>query len=342
MGIKSGKPTIHDIARQLELNPSTVSRALNNHKAVSKRTRELVHAKARAMNYQPNHIAAALRKGRSKILGIIVPFTGRYFFANIITGIEEAANQQAYRVVVTQSHEDSAREAELVQTLLRMQVDGLLISRAKFGQFDPNLLKQIQDNGVGIQFFDNLPMDLEVAGVLIDDYRGGYLATKHLIEGGYRRIAHLRGSDQTHIYQDRFRGYRDALQDAGLDQREDWVVPIVSNVEDGRAALEKLWQGAEKPDAIFSSSDFAAVGCLQKAREMDIAVPQDLGVVGFANEPFTELVTPTLSSIDQQTRSIGSRAAERLLAALNNPTEAAPDHLVLLPELIVRESSRRS
>ncbi|MEL7162559.1 MAG: LacI family DNA-binding transcriptional regulator, partial [Bacteroidota bacterium] len=292
----TGRTTIHDIAHELGLNASTISRALNDNPAVSKRTREIIQAKAREMNYRPNHIAAALRKGRSDIMGVIIPAIDRTFFASVIRGIEEEADKVGLRVIVCQSYDDSQRERQMVETLQRLQVDGIMISMAKDGKSDLALYRQIIASGLPIQFFDNVPQELDMPSVVINDQQGAYAATAYLIERGYRRIAHLRGPQHLHIYRDRYRGYLDAMREHGRPTPEKYIVDIVSHFDSGKEAFRQLWTLSDRPDAIFSASDYSAAGGIKAAQLLGIQVPGDIAFVGFANEPFTELITPSLTS----------------------------------------------
>ncbi|MEO0733386.1 MAG: LacI family DNA-binding transcriptional regulator [Bacteroidota bacterium] len=337
----SGRTTIHDIAHELGLNASTISRALNDNPAVSKRTREIIQAKAREMNYRPNHIAAALRKGRSDILGVIIPAVDRTFFASVIRGIEEEADKVGLRVIVCQSYDDSQREKQMVETLQRLQVDGIMISMAKDGKSDLAFYRQIIASGLPIQFFDNVPQEVDMPSVVINDQQGAYAATAYLIKQGYQRIAHLRGPQHLHIYRDRYRGYLDAMREAGRPTPEEYIVDIVSHFDSGKEAFRQLWSLNNQPDAIFSASDYSAAGGIKAAQLLGIQVPEEIAFVGFANEPFTELITPSLTSVDQQTVVMGQRTARRTIEAIRNKNALAVfnERLVLAPKLIIRGSS---
>lgn len=342
MAGKSGKTTIHDIAFELGLNASTVSRALANNPVVSQKTRELIHAKAAELNYQPNHIAAALRRGRSDILGVIVPAIDRAFFASVIRGIEEKADEQGYHIIVCQSYDSSERERTMVETLRSVQVDGILISLAKDGKTDNTFYRNLIDGGLPVQFFDNIPEGIDAPAVVINDEQGAYDATTHLIKSGYRRIAHLRGPQHLHIYRDRYLGYVRALTEAGLPLEESWIVDIVSHFDTSPEIFRRLWGLPLPPDAIFSASDYSASVGIRSALQLGLRIPEDLAFMGFANEPFTEIMTPQLSSVDQQTLEMGRRSAERLMATLNDDYSAveAEPKLVLSPQVIVRGSSK--
>jgi LacI family transcriptional regulator len=341
MARKPGKTTIHDIAFELRLNASTVSRALANNPVVSQKTRNLVLAKAKELHYRPNHIAAALRRGRSDILGVIVPAIDRAFFASVIRGIEEKAGEQGYHIMVCQSYDSSLRERTMVETLRRVQVDGILISVAKDGKTDTAFYRKLIDGGLPVQFFDNIPEGIEAPAVVIDDEKGAFDATTHLINSGYRRIAHLCGPQHLHIYRDRYLGYTRALKEAGLPVEDELIVEIDSHFDTSPEIFNSLWKRPNPPDAIFSASDYSAAVGLKAALKLGLRIPEDLAFMGFSNEPFTEIITPQLSSVDQQTLEMGRRSAERLMAVLNNnstPAKTEPK-LVLLPKVIVRESS---
>lgn len=336
---ETGSITIHDIASELGLHASTVSRALSNNPAVSKKTRELIKAKAAELHYRPNQMAAALRKGRSDMLGVVVPAIDRNFFASVIRGIEEEANVAGLHVMVCQSYDDAARERHLLEGLQSLRVDGILISTAKDTKSDPAIFESIIASGTPIQFFDNPPRGFDAAAVVINDRKGAYLATKHLIDQGLDRIAHLRGPQHLDIYRDRFEGYKDALKEANIEYTEALIVNITSHFDNGQKAFAQLWSRKIKPNGVLSASDFSAAGIMKAAQEHGLRIPQDLALVGFANEPFTELMTPSLSSVDQQTLSMGRKSTQRLLSRINKE-EVDANRIVLEPTVIVRGSSR--
>ena len=332
--------TIHDIAAELGLHASTVSRALSNNPSVSARTRDLIKSKARAMNYRPNQMAAALRKGRSDMLGVIVPAIDRSFFSSVIRGIEEEANVAGLHVMVCQSYDDSKRERDLIEGLQSIRVDGIIISAAKEGANGQDFFQSVINSGTPVQFFDSLPKGMEAApAVVINDRLGAYLATKHLLDQGIDRIAHLRGPQHLGIYQDRYEGYREALREAGIEPTESMVFNISSHFDNGRAAFAQLLKRDVLPNGVFSASDYSAAGVMQAAQERGLRIPQDLAVIGFANEPFTELMTPSLSSVDQQTLSMGRKSARRLMTRVKRE-ECDARRIVLEPSVIIRGSSQ--
>ncbi|WP_020570260.1 LacI family DNA-binding transcriptional regulator [Neolewinella persica] len=343
MAKKSGKITIHDIAYELGLNASTVSRALADNPVVSQKTRDLVRAKAAALNYQPNRIAAALRRGRSDILGVIVPALDRAFFGKVIRGIEEKAGKAGFHIIVCQSYDSAKRERAMVDTLRRLQVDGIMVSVAKDKEQANNVdfYQNVIASGFPIHFFDTIAEGVDAPVVVIDNEQGGFEATSHLIKAGYQRIAHLRGPQHVPIYRDRYLGYIRAMEAGGLTVDPGYVIDIVSHFDNGEEAFLSLWDLTQPPDAVFSSSDYSAAAGIKASEKHGIRVPEDLAIIGFSNESFTEIITPNLSTVDQQTLEMGRRTAERMIAVVagNATSEDMEQRLVLAPRVIVRGSS---
>lgn len=333
------KTTIHDIAKKLNITASTVSRALKDHPRISEETKKAVQRTARKMNYQPNHIAAALRKGRSNIIGIIVPTADRSFFSSVIRGIEEIANKAHYNVMICQTYDVYQKEIDTVEALINARVDGIIASHGKetisFEHF-----QKIKNEGIPLVFFDRVSNDVEASNVVIDDYLGGYKATEHLIEQGCARIAHFTNTRKISIFKERLRGYRDALESHGLPYDKNLVVESNLQLEDGRASMLKLLEMQQLPDAVFSSSAYGAMGALQILKERKLRVPEDVALVAFSNEPFTSFTEPALTTIDQHPLRMGNAAAEIFLDEIAGGTKKfIPQKIVLKPELIVRPSS---
>lgn len=334
--------TIHDIAKELNITASTVSRALQDHPRISDATKKAVLKIAKKLNYQPNHIAAALRNGKSKIIGIIVPTADRTFFSAIIRGIEEVANKSQYNVMICQSHDDYTKEVSTVEALLNARVDGILASFAKGTENFDHYFKAKQ-KGIPIVLFDRSYHALDVSHVVIDDYLGSYQAVEHLIQQGCRRIAHLNSTRKLSIYKERLRGYREALEAYGLPFDKDLVIEGNLQYEDGVAGMKKLLQLEQQPDAVFSASAYGAMGAMSVLKEREIAIPDEIALVCFSNEPFTMFCDPPLTCIDQQSMLIGNAAAKIFLEQISVGTEKfVPKKIVLTPELIIRKSSLKN
>ncbi|GGD05869.1 LacI family DNA-binding transcriptional regulator [Hyunsoonleella pacifica] len=336
----SKKTTIYDIAKQLNLTAATISRALNNNHRISKKTKELVQKTAQEMNYEQNRVAKALKSGKSFNVGVIVPRIDNNFFGSIIRGIEEAIRPLGYHVIICQTHEDPIIEKECIDTLINAQVDGILISTT------PNSEKQnfekIIKKGIPLIFFDRKKSFEGVSSVTINDFDAGYKSTKHLIDQGYKRIAHFRGDYSVEIFKQRYLGYKQALLDSGLKINEDYIIKTKSNREDGKNAIKMLLKLDKRPDAIFSSSDFAALGAIKELKKQDINIPKDIGIVGFSNEPFTKFMELSISSVDQSPIEIGKETAGVFIKQINNNSILKEEkHIVLEPKLIIRASSSK-
>lgn len=335
------KTTIHDIAKKLNITASTVSRALRDHPRISEETKKAVLRVAQKLNYQPNHIAAALRKGRSNIIGIIVPTVDRAFFSSVVRGIEEIANASNYNVMIVQTYDDPEKETKTVEALLNARVDGIIASHGKETR-NYEHFRKIKEKGIPLILFDRSNDELEVSHVVIDDYLGGYKATEHLIQQGCKRIAHFTNTRKISIYRERLRGYREALQNHGILYDEDLVVESNLQLEDGRNSMLKLLAKKNLPDAVFSASAYGAMGALQVLKEKGIGIPQQVAVVAFSNEPFTWFTEPALTTVDQHPTRMGNAAAEIFMEEVNATKEKfIPQKIVLKPELIIRGSSLR-
>lgn len=335
------KTTIYDIARVLDVTPSTVSRALRDHPRISAKTKAAVQATAQQLNYQQNHIAAALRSGQTYTIGVVVPYTNRHFFSSIINGIEQLASTSGYSVIITQSNDSTERERKNMETLLRAQVDGIIVSIAR-EQGDTGIYRRVVSQGIPLVLFDRV---VEVPGastVVVDDYQGAYQATQHLIEQGCQRIAHMTSAPHLNIYRNRLRGYRDALEDHHLPYLSELIHTSDQKVADGHEGMEHFLKLPHPPDAVFAASDYAAIGAMQVCKEHQISIPKDMAFVGFSNEPLTDYLEPGLSSVDQLSEQIGYFAAKTFLDAISaGRRDFIPHKTVLTPELIVRGSSKR-
>lgn len=339
MSMKREKTTIHDIAKKLNITASTVSRALKDHPRISEATKKAVVKAAQKLNYQPNHIAAALRNGKSNILGIIVPTADRSFFSSVVRGIEEIANTASYNVMICQTYDQYEKEVATVEALLNARVDGIIASIAKETEnFDH--LRKLKEKGIPLILFDRSNDELEVSNVIIDDYLGAYKAVEHLIQQGCRRIAHFTGIKKVSIYRERFRGYREALEANRIPFDESLVIESNMQLEDGRQSMQQLLSLPNRPDGVFSASDYGAMGALQILKEKGVAVPKQIAIVGFSNEPFTSFSEPPLTTVDQHSMRMGNAAAEIFLEQISAGNKVfIPKKTVLKPDLIIRKSS---
>ena len=292
-------------------------------------------------NYQPNHLASALRKGRSKLLGIVVPYIEGRFFPSVVHGIETAASKAGYNVIICQSNEDVVQERRNLESLLSAQVAGVLVSLSRT-TLDYQHFDQLRSRGLPLVYFDRVVEGDSVNTVVLDDREGGYLSTRHLIAQGCRRIAHLAGPQHLSIYKNRRLGYFDALREAGLPEDEHLVIYTDMLQEQGAAGLRQLLALPNPPDAVFAAGDFSALGAQQEARRQGLRVPEDVAIAGFSNESFTLVAEPNITTVDQRCEEMGQAAVRLLLEVIDSRGEGfAPRQVVLRPELLVRGSSLR-
>ncbi len=339
--MKRQTTTIKDIAKELGISPSTVSRALKDHFEISEATKEAVRRVAKELNYQPNSLALSLRYSKSNTIGIIVPEIVHFFFSTVISGIEDIAQSRGYNVIITQSNESVEREMMNIQTLFNNRVDGVLVSLSR-ESFDYSHFEAIMQKGLPIVFFDRVAETLTTSNVTVDDFLGGYQATEHLIKQGYKYICHLAGPENLDITNERLNGYRKAHEDAGLAVNEDLIVfNQASNESEAYDATMKLLKSKDI-DALFASNDLAAMGAIKAAQKNGKRVPEDFGVVGFSNWQFTALTNPSISTIEQPGFEMGQHAAELLLKQIESDDEIEIEKVKLPTTLLARDSSKKS
>ncbi|GGH76591.1 LacI family transcriptional regulator [Filimonas zeae] len=332
--------TITDIAKELNTTPATVSRALNNHPSISEETRTRVLEAAKRLNYRPNTIASSLRSGKSHLIGVLIPSAKINFFGSVVHGIESLASQHGYNVLIYQSNEKREFEQKGLQAFLNARVDGILVSMAK-ETHDYTHFREVKATGTPLVFFDRVNDDLNVPSVVIDDYKGAFCATEHLIKKGYQRIAHIAGPQHIKLFNNRLRGYLGALQAYNLPIDFNIIYTGDISIEAGKRAVEHFLTLEKKPDAVFSVEDFTALGAMKALKEHDISIPDQFGVIGFANEEFGEHTTPSLSTLDQQTVAMGEAAFKLLFEQINMKTSEnmQPRKIVLDPIPVFRQSS---
>jgi LacI family transcriptional regulator len=336
---KNSEPTIHDIARELKISASTVSRALNDNPRISLKTKEKVKAIAASLGYQPNTLASNLRNKKSNTIGIVVPLINRYFFSSVISGVEDIASKAGYNVVISQSNDIAAKEIDIVQSMFSNRVDGLIISIAMHTKtFDH--LKIFTKKNIPLVFFDRAVPEINTDKIVVDDFMGGFRVTQHLIDQGYHRIGHLAGTQNLMTYLDRKNGYIEALRKNNIPYDESLVIINTLTSDEGISAVQQLMNLPNPPDAIFCGNDTTALSSMIYLRDRGIRIPEDVGIVGFSNEPFSKVVSPSISTIAQPGFQMGQKAAKLLIRQIETK-ERTFQTIVLPTELIIRESSSR-
>ncbi|MGZ3811641.1 MAG: LacI family DNA-binding transcriptional regulator [Mucilaginibacter sp.] len=336
------RTTIYDIAQKLNIAASSVSRALNNKGNISPEIRSLILATAAELNYKTNILASNLRKGQSKTIGVVVPRINQNFFSNVIAGIEETSYQKGYNLIICQSNELHDREVQCVNTLINQHVDCVVISVSAEGN-DYKHLQNVIDSGIQLIQFDRVAEEVATLKVINDTLEVSTEAVSHMIEQGYRRIALLEGPQNLDIFRQRKAGYLAALKKHGLPVIDELVVENAWTKELGAKATRRLLNLPNPPDAIFAStSDFSALGVLEVATAMGIKVPSELGICGYSNEAFTEITSPSITTIDQFSIDMGKTVAELYFKEMaREETLSAPRTIRIKPHLIIRASTSK-
>lgn len=337
--------TIKDIAKALGLSTSTVSRALRDSYEISPETKKKVLEYSEKINYRPNPIALSLKEKRSRSIGIVVCEIANSFFSQIINGIESIAYDKGYNVIITQSHESYEREILNVQYLASRSIDGLLVSVSSETQ-DMEHLKALHDRGFPIVFFDRVVDELQTHKVIVDNFKGAYDATEHLVKSGFLNIAALAGSEYLSITKERLDGYRKALEDQDRNYDKNLVQYCLHGgmlYEEVETALEYLLQLPNKPDAIISSADKLTTNCMRYFKKHKIRIPEDVALIGFSNLDMTDLLSPSLSVVRQPAFEMGQIATELLIQQIESKRPVKDfERRTLPPQFFARESSEKN
>jgi len=334
-----GQITIKDIAKELGISPSTVSKALTGHHDISSSTKKAVRELAEKWNYKPDQVALSLKSGLSKTIGVIVPEIVHYFFSTVIGGIEDLAYDSGYHVMFCQSSELYAREVKSVETLLSTRVDGILVSVSKATEnFDH--FRKIQEDGIPLVFFDRICDDIDTDRVIVDDEAGAYEAVSHLIAIGCKNIVHLSGPPNLLIGKNRENGYLRALRDHNIPIDRINVIRCDSR-EDAELVVPGLLKRADRPDGIFAVNDMTAAMTMKIIINMGFRIPEDIAVVGFTGELISEITNPTLTSVAQHGYLIGKEAVRLLIDRLERKHDLPFQTKIIKTELIIKGSTSR-
>jgi LacI family transcriptional regulator len=336
----SREVTIYDVAKALNLSPSTVSRGLKNHPHIRKETRKKIHTAANEMGYRQNRFASNLRQKHTNTIGIVVPRLNSYFMATAIAGIEKITSENGYGLIISQSLESWSKEISCVNTLFNSRVDGLLVSLA-YDTKNMNHFDLLFNKEIPVVFFDRVADCNGCMSVIIDNYKAGYEATTHMIGQGCRRIVHLGGNMLRNVYSDRYRGYRQALADNKLEFDPRFLIVSDMSGQAGKETAQKILKMKPHPDGLFSSNDTSAVAAIVELSKAGVKIPDDIAIAGFNNEPVSQVIQPNLTTVDYPALEIGEMAATSLINKLKDSMKAELSYIVLKHNLIVRESSLR-
>jgi len=333
--------TIYDIARQLDISAATVSRALKDHKAVNKNTKKKIFDLAKQLGYRSNNFASNLRNQHTKTIGVIIHELNSHFITSVLAGIEKITTEAKYDLIIGHSSETYKKEIANAHNLFHKRVDGLIVSLAydttDLSHFDPFIKKRIP-----VIFFDRVDENSQGTRVIIDNYKAGYEATRHLAEQGCKRIAHVTASLKRNVYADRLKGYKDALEAHHLHFTNSLLFVNDLSEEESIKTARHVVTMKPRPDGIFITNDFCAAVMMQVFKDSGLRIPEDIAVVGFNNDVVSKIVTPKLTTINYPGVEMGEIVARNLINHLQGIANInITNTVVIKSELIVRESSKR-
>lgn len=340
--MKNRRITLKDLAKDLNLSASTISRALDNHPAISMATKKIVQKKAEELGFIPNSIASSFRTKKTKSIGIIVPRIDIHFHSLVISGIEDFAYKNGYNVTIFQSKDSIKREKEIVKILQNRMVDGVIaclsIETKKCDHF-----KKFEKLGVPLVFYDRVPTDFDANKIIINDYESAFTATEHLINSGCKRLGHVAGNQKTNIFKSRLEGFKAALNKHNLPINEDFILQTAHlTYDEGVICAMNYLELPELPDGIFCANDYTAVSLIQVFRKAEIKIPQQVAIVGFSNYPISKIIEPHLTTINDCAFQMGESSAKLLIRQIEDKDESVNSETITIrTELIVRASTQK-
>ena len=336
---KEKEVTIYDIAKKLKISASTVSRGLQDHPAISKKTKKMIFDMVDKMGYRTNHFARNLRTSKTNTIGVLVHELNSNFITSVLAGIEKVTAEEGYDIIIAHSSERYEKEAANAQNLFDKRVDGLIASLAVDTR-NLDHYNSFMEKNVPVLFFDRVEQDGKNTVVIIDNAKCGYLATDHLIKQGCKRIAHVTSSLKRNVYSQRYKGYRDALFDNNIPFDESLVIVQDLSEKSGVDAALKMLKMTPRPDGVFLTNDFVAAVCMRTLKEHGLSIPKDIAVVGFNNDAVGTLIEPALTTINYPGEDMGEIAARNLINHLKGISSLHQTNtIVVRSELIVRKSS---
>ena len=329
--------SLKDLALEIGVSISTVSRALNNHPDISPEMTQKIQKLAAERNYTPNPLAMGLLKQATRMIGVIVPDLVTHFYSSIISGIEEVAEEKGYYILIASSNETLKKEINSVENLLKTRVEGLIVCLSQETESYEHFDRLIRNN-VPLVFFDRVCRTDEVPTVVVDNVAAAREITNHFFQNGFRRIAYIAGPDHLNISQERTRGYLSGLKHCGLEFRPELLTKCNLSTRDAIDATARLLDLPEPPDAIFGINDTVVFAAMKEIKRRELRIPDDVALVGFTDEFHSTVVDPPLTSITHPTFEIGQVAARLFFKQIENP-DTEPEQVVLNTKLVVRKSS---
>ena len=336
--MKKTQITIKDIARELNISPSTVSRALKNHPDISQATKDSVNKYAKDFNYKPNSLALSLRMIRNNTIGIIVPEIIHYFFSSILSGIEQVANREGFNVIISQSNEDYATEVRNTQALIATRVSGVLASLSKHTT-NYDHFQDIIDSEIPLVFFDRICIGINTDRVVVDDYSGAFAAVEYLIQTGCKRIAFYSSPLHLEISKNRKNGYLDALRKYALPVDES-LIYVCDTREEAIIITPEILDQPNRPDGFFAINDHCAAGIMYAVKSAKLRIPEDVAIFGFSDGELAKACDPMLSTVEQHGYEMGKNAAALLLDKINGKTHGQYTNKIVRTNLIIRGTTK--
>ncbi|VXB11196.1 HTH-type transcriptional regulator DegA [Flavobacterium sp. 9R] len=337
------KVTLKQIAKELDVSISTVSKSLRNSLEIGEETRLKVQAFAKFYNYKPNNIALSLKNRRTKTIGIIIPEIVHYFFSTVINGIEQVANEKGYSVIICLSDDSFDKEVMNMELLAHGSTDGFIMSLSKETQYkkDFHHITEVIDQGMPVVMFDRITDEVHCDKVIIDDKKAAYEAVEYLINQGRKKIALVTTVDYVSVGKLRTDGYIKALQDNNIAFDENLIIKI-EDVDTCEITISKLL--ADKViDAVFAVNELFAVTILKTAHKMNLNVPKDLAIIAFTDGIISKYSTPTITTVSQSGIKMGKKAAEILIERLESEEDDNDEEIykteIIETHLIEREST---
>ncbi len=331
---------LKELAKELNLSISSVSKALRDSHEISASTKKLVLAKAKELNYQVNPFASSLRKKSSKTIAVVIPEITYNFFVQAIDGIETFAQEKGYHVLIYLSHEDLQKEIAITRHLQNGRVDGILMALSRHTN-DTTHLEELRRKNIPLIFFDRVAENINAPKIITDDYNNGMLATEHLIKKGCKRIAFLSISTNLSIINNRMAGYTEALKKHGISDNNNLVIQFTNDNKKNRLILEKLLKRKNRPDGIFASVEKLALSVYEICAELKLTIPRDIKIISFSNLKTAALLNPSLTTITLPAFEMGHEAASLLFKLIEKKgSNTIPDKTVLKSLLIERNSTK--
>jgi LacI family transcriptional regulator len=331
--------SLKDLAKELNVSISTVSRALKDHPDISPEMRERVKQLAASCHYSPNPLAMGLLKQETRMIGVIVPDLVTHFYASVISGIESFAKEKGYFVLIASSNESLQKEKESIENLLKARVEGLIVCLSQETK-DAGHFESLLEQEIPLVFFDRVCLQNKVSCVTADNTDAAVKITRHFYEQGYRRIAFISGPEQLNISRERLEGYLSGLKACNLPVEQDLIEQCNLGPDSAREAMNRLLNLPEPPDAVFGINDTVAFAVMKEIKHHGLQIPNDIGLIGFTDEFHSTVVDPQLTSITHPTFKMGRKAAELFFECIEKTIK--PRIITLKTKLVIRASSAKT